>query len=215
MISSTDPFPAIEQLPVIRLAGHGSLSPEVEAAAAQARAAGYEDGLHRGYRDGQAAAHDDVRSDVSFALTALHAAIEDLHRRDANGGEALSAEVVELALGVARAVIGREIATAADPGRDALVRALALAPERGDALVRLNPDDLATLGSIEDLAGGRRIELISDATVARGDCVLNVGPARVDAQVGAALDRVRAVLTGAAHEVTADAGHEPLDGSGR
>lgn len=191
---STDPFPAIDQLPLVRLAASGTLPPSVVAAAEQGRSAGYEEGVRAGYRDGEAAAHDDVRSDVSFALTALHAAIEDLHRRDSIGASEMSATIVDLALAVSEAVIGRELSVAANPGRDALVRALALAPDRGATVARFHPDDLSVLGDLADLTAGRTVELVPDATVSRGGCVVHVGAAQIDAQIESALERVRAQL---------------------
>lgn len=156
--------------------------------------AGYADGVQRGYDDGRRTAADDSRNDLAFALTALHAAIEDLHRRDAVGLAQLAEETVDLALAIATAVLGRELDTAVDPGRDALVRALAMAPDRGDAVARLHPDDLARLGTIDDATGGRDVQLVADHRVERGGCVLDVGAARIDAQMGPAIERVRAEL---------------------
>lgn len=194
MISSTDPFPSLEQLPTIRSAASGPLAPDVAAAARRAGDEAHADGLRRGYEDGYQAGMADARADLSFALTALHEAIEDLHRRDAAGLATLSEDTVTLALAIAEAVIGREIESAVDPGRDALVRALALAPDRGAAVARFHPDDLARLGDVDRVTGGRRIDLVADQRVERGGCILDVGPARVDAQVGAAVERVRAEL---------------------
>jgi len=196
-MSSTDPFPAVDDLPTIRAAASGPLPPAVAAAARRAEDRGYEDGLRRGYEEGYAAGAGDARSDVAYALTALHAAIEDLHRRDAAGVATLTDEAVALAVAIAEAVIGRELATSVDPGRDALVRALALAPDRGAAIARFHPEDVALLGPIDTVAGGRTIDVLADPTVERGGCILDVGPARVDAQLSAALDRVRAELEGA------------------
>lgn len=200
MISSTDPFPAIDQLPVIRLSASGTLPPDVVAATEHGRRAGYEEGLRTGYHDGEAAALEDVRTDVAFALTALHGAIEDLHRRDALGADHLSATTVDLALGIAEAVLGRELSASTTAGRDALARALALAPDRGAAVARLHPDDLHVLHTADvalaEITGGREIELVPDPSLRRGDCILDVGAARVDARIEPALERVRAQLLG-------------------
>lgn len=193
MKSSTDPFPALDQLPVVRSVASGPLSPDVIAAARRAADDGYAEGLQRGYQDGR----NDARADLSFALTALHEAIEDLHRRDAAGIATLADETVSLALAIAESVIGRELATATDPGRDALVRALAMAPDRGPAVARFHPDDAERLGDVAAISGGRPIELIADAAVERGGCIVDVGPARIDGQLGAALERVRAELASA------------------
>ncbi|MEI2654832.1 MAG: hypothetical protein V9G12_22270 [Microthrixaceae bacterium] len=122
MSSLTDPFPSLEQLPTIRSVASGPLAPDVEAASRRAADDGYAEGLRRGYDDGRLAAIADAQADLSFALTALHGAIEDLHHRDVAGVATMAEETVGLALAIAEVVLGREIDTAIDPGRDALVR---------------------------------------------------------------------------------------------
>lgn len=197
MMSLTDPFPSLDQLPTIRATASGPLPPSVAAAARRAGEDAYAEGLQRGYEDGRIAAVADAQADLSFALTALHAAIEDLHRRDTLGLATMADETVALALAIAESVIGREIDAAIDPGRDALARALALAPDRGAAIARFHPEDLARLGDVAPIAGGREVSLLADPLVERGGCVLDVGPARVDAQISPALARIRAELSSA------------------
>ena len=102
--------------------------------------------------------------------------------------------VVELALSIARAVLDRELATSADPGADALARALALAPEDCPVTVRLHPDDVRTLGDVATLAPGRELVVLADPAVEPGGCVADAAGRQVDAQVGPALARVAAVL---------------------
>ena len=63
----------------------GPLAPDVEAASRRAADDGYAEGLRRGYDDGRLAAIADAQAYLSFALTAIHGAIEDLHHRDVAG----------------------------------------------------------------------------------------------------------------------------------
>ncbi len=194
----TDPFPTIDEL-----GGATVVVPSADAAAApveelRTEEDGYADGLLRGYEDGRRQAAAEARDDLSFALRAMHAAIEDLHRADTVGIDSLAHDVIELAMSIAEAIVGREIDTAVDPGRDALVRALALAPDRGAIVARLHPADLERLDET-GLAAGRDLELVADPHVSPGGCVLDAGSARIDAQVPAALARVRAEL--AAHDL--------------
>jgi flagellar assembly protein FliH len=110
----------------------------------------------------------------------------------------LDERVIGFALEVAEQLIGHELAAATEPGRDALARAIAVAPDRGALVARLNPADVAGLESVEDLAPGREVAIVADASVQPGGCVLDVGACRIDAQLGPALDRVRGVLGGRA-----------------
>ena len=102
--------------------------------------------------------------------------------------------VVALALSIARTVLGRELAASADPGADAIARALALAPDDGAVTVRLHPDDVLALGDLSCTAPGRALVVIADAAVEPGGCVAEAAGRSVDTQVGPALARVAAVL---------------------
>ena len=108
---------------------------------------------------------DDVRESVLGAVTTL---VEDL--------------------------LGRELAVAAEPGLDALRRALRLCPADAPVVVRLHPDDLAEIPApaLTDLPD--TVTVIGDERVERAGAVAEAGSQRVDAQIGAALERVQAVL---------------------
>ena len=196
MTLSTDPFPTLAELPMI---DSSVLDPNhVDAHSAARRRAiadGHGEGYRQGFAEGRAAGDADARGDLAFALTALHRAVEDLNRRDALGTANMIGEAVDLALAIAQTVIGRELEVAIDPGRDALVRALELAPDRGAVLARFHPIDIELLVDVEQITAGREVHLIADHSVERGGCILDVGAARIDAQIGTALERVRESLT--------------------
>jgi flagellar assembly protein FliH len=184
----------------------------VDRARRAAEAAGRAEGRASGYAAGLAAAAEQaehtaalVRAEseaaerqrdahlsraVELLLTAAHAC------RTAQQVALAEVEdtVVELALSIARTVVGRELAASADPGADALARALALAPDDCPVTVRLHPDDVQTLGDLSVLAPGRQLVVVADHGVERGGCVAEAAGRQVDAQVGPALARVAAVL---------------------
>jgi flagellar assembly protein FliH len=167
---------------------------------------GYAEGVERGraegrevgYADGRVSAIADakveVRREVEQAVDALVAAADDLARRQTVSLAQIESTVVEMALAVAEAVVQRELAVSADPGRDALVRAFALAPEDGDLIAHLNPVDVESITDLSDLAPGRRIQLVADPGVGRGGALVEVGAARLDARIETAMSRVREVL---------------------
>jgi flagellar assembly protein FliH len=102
--------------------------------------------------------------------------------------------VVELALSIARTVLDREIAASADPGADAIARALALAPDDCAVTVRLHPGDVTALGDLSGVVQGRELVVVADPAVEPGGCVAEAAGRQVDTQVGPALARVAAVL---------------------
>ena len=103
--------------------------------------------------------------------------------------------LLRTALTLVEEVFARELAVVRRPGIDALRRALALSPADGPTVVRLHPDDLeripaAVLEQVPDT-----VRVVGDDTVERAGAIAETGVCRVDAQLGPAMDRVRAVLS--------------------
>jgi flagellar assembly protein FliH len=193
----TEAFRSIDELPPI---GTAYIDPAATVAYEEAHREGFDTGLAEGRARGEALGRAEAGAAVlaqsHTALDAVIAAAADLRGRDEAGLATLAEFAVDLALSLAQTIIGREIDTAIDPGRDALVRALAVAPTSGDVVARLHPEDLAALGGVDQLVDGRALRLVSDPAVGRGGCLLDVGPSRVNATIEAAIDRVRAELAG-------------------
>lgn len=186
----------------------------VAAATRASTEAGRQDGHRAGYAAGlaAAAAQADVAAQQQAAASAraqeqrdaqlrsaldlLGAAADAFRSREAVTVSVIEDTVVDLALGVARAVLDRELAVSVSPGREAVARALQLAPENCPATVRLHPDDASALGDVEDLAAGRQLLVVADPSVEPGGCVVDAAGGQVDAQIGTALSRVAAVLHG-------------------
>ncbi len=175
----------------------GELAPAriIEEATAAARQRGHAEGYAAGLAAAASAiaAESAARQEATRALAhALEGASRALlaHRtQEADEvGAAVSAAVFELV----EMILGRELALSADPGADALARALAVAPE-GPAVAHLHPDDVATLqaDAPESLASGRDLLVVADHQVERGGCWLDVGPCRIDASLSAAVQRAR------------------------
>jgi flagellar assembly protein FliH len=91
-------------------------------------------------------------------------------------------------------LLGRELALAESPGLDALRRALTFTPRDTPAVVRLHPDDLAEVPAEALAALPDTLTVIGDPSIERAGAVAECGPQRIDAQLGAALERVQAVL---------------------
>lgn len=169
--------------------------------AAAVRADAVQAGYEEGYTQGMAAAAADVeahlsevRAQAAASLSALTAAATDLRRRETTALGEVADQVAAMAVEIAEIVLRREVAAAADAGRDAIRRAIAFVPDGGAIEVRLHPQDAAALGAVEEVLPGRDVVVVPDPAVARGDAVVQVGQTRIDAQIATALDRVREVL---------------------
>ena len=187
----TDPFPEIDDLEILFESGSDlELMNLRRRAFDEGRAAGFESGRFEGVAQGLAQGVVEGRAEVGAVLAAISSSVDAAHQEDAR----LGAELLDLALTIAAAVLQREVTLASDSGHDALVRAMTATPGRTTVIAHLNPEDCELLGDVEDVVPGCEITVIADPSIGRGECVLDAGPTRVDARFGPALERVRAVL---------------------
>jgi flagellar assembly protein FliH len=176
-----------------------------------ARSEGYAAGWAEGRRAAAARAVEDAEAAdrdrraeaartaaaLRAALTALAAAAEELERRTAPVVTELADAVLETALALAEALLGRELDLSATPAMDAVRRALALAPTDRPVTVRLHPQDAATVaGVLAHTPLPRPVTVVPDAEVERHGAVVACDATLIDAQLGPALARVREVLAG-------------------
>lgn len=159
-----------------------------------ARRSGFSEGREAGRRAGEKLANDDAAVTASRAVAALDNLMEAMHTREVALGEELSEQVTSLALTVAEAVLARELAVTTDPGREAIVRCMATAPEGGNVVAKLHPADIERLGHLDTILEGRPVTVVPDSSLASGDSVVTVGDTRIDGRLSEAMDRVREVL---------------------
>lgn len=196
---SSDPFPMLAELPLPELGDDPALDRELDHLRGQAFQEGRRAGFDQGLFEGRARAEADIRAELRAQfeswLAALDRGLDDLTRRDQELSAEMASVAVDLAMEIAGAILDREVATAVDPGREALSRALALAPVEGELVARLHPDDLESVGEIDELVAPDRITLLADASVGPGGCLIEAGAARIDARLATALERVRSALS--------------------
>ncbi|MGY1708640.1 FliH/SctL family protein [Geodermatophilus sp. SYSU D00758] len=128
------------------------------------------------------------------ATAALGAAVTQLDQAALPVAEDVRDSVIEVVLTLLEDLLGRELALAGSPGLDAVRRALTLLPADAPAVVRLHPDDLAEVPAEALAQLPSTVVVLGDPAVERAGAVAESGPSRVDAQLSAALQRVRAVL---------------------
>ena len=160
-------------------------------------------GFDAGYADGLRAAE----RAAAVAEVQRVQEVETLRRAFGDAGQAFE-HALQQALGdledalatasimLAEAIIGRELAVAENPGKDAIARALALAPQHVPIIAKLHPDDLERLGDPRVLFGDRDITVMADPNVTPGGCVMQVARTEIDAQLQTAVERARKALCG-------------------
>lgn len=164
-----------------------------EAAYLEAVERGYNDGLNKARTEIETAMEDSNRR-VRRALGALTEAVNGFDERQTIALADVENAIVEAAFEIARGVLQREVATAADPGAEAIARALKLAPGREPAIVRLNPDDAATLNIAQIPTMGRPIDVLADPAIESGGCIIEIGDTTIDAQISSSLANVKSAL---------------------
>ena len=160
---------------------------------------GFEEGCAQGRREAieesaRAQLHDTARA--QSALEALATAVRAANEADQRMRAEIQAAAPRLAFALVEELLGREVALAADPGREALTRVLTFDQGSEPAVVRMNPTDLEILGELDPSLSRRDITLVPDASVERGGAVADFGRGSVDAQLSTALSRVREILMG-------------------
>lgn len=196
-----------------RIPRSASVDAELATARRAAKAAGYAAGWAEGRRaaniqaaDARKAVEAENQRYTTARQAALHralatvaAAATHLEQRAVPAAADIEDQLVSAAFTLAEAVLGRELALADSPGRDAVARALELVPVGRPVLIRINPADYARLTEEADHEGplvidGRTVSLAADASLASGDAVAESDATVVDARLSAALLRVGEAL---------------------
>jgi flagellar assembly protein FliH len=187
-------------------------SAPVERAKQEARTAGYAEGWAQGQRaaalEASAAAdraraleqaHEQRRAAaLAQAVNALGRAVTGLEEQLMPTMTELQEAVLAHAFELAEAIIGRAVDDPEGRGADALRRAMNAAPEHGDVVVSLHPEDYRQLvGAVTEADynyEGRPVHLRPDPVLQPGDAVAETGTTTVDASIAAAVRRAREAL---------------------
>ena len=163
----------------------------------------YEAGFDAGYAAGQAAAQAEAEEAACQSRVRMERTLEALDRAIGTAGRALvdrqdqlEHSLTDFAFELVETLFGRELQLSADPGRDAVERALAIDDTGLPATVRLHPDDVDALGDVAALGGSRVVRVIADPSVEPGGALVDIGEATIDSQLSQALERVRSLLVG-------------------
>lgn len=158
-----------------------------------ARNAGFQQGRQEGLAAGLQAAKAKIEEQQAALGQAVQSAIAQLNARADELGRDLAAQVTDLAVEIAKAVLDREVAVAEDPGAEAIARCLDMVPDTGSLVVRLHPDDAAGLGPVPGL-GERELIIAADPALSPGDAIVSVDQITIDARLSESLRRIEDAL---------------------
>lgn len=132
---------------------------------------------------------------MASATAALAAAAARFEEASVPAADEIRETVMGTVLTLVEDLLGRELTLADSPVLDAVRRALALCPSDAPVVVRVHPDDLGEIPA-ESLAElPDTVRVVADTAIERAGAIAETGPRRIDAQLGAALERVQAVLS--------------------
>ena len=131
---------------------------------------------------------------LASATAALAAATAQVEAAVVPVADDIRDSIVGAVLTLVEDLLGRELALADSPALDAIRRALTLCPADAPIVLRLHPDDLADVPADALAQLPDSVRIVADARIERAGAVAETGPQRIDAQLGAALERVQAVL---------------------
>ncbi len=170
---------------------------ELEAIHQEAWQAGFEAGKEEGLQQGQAEGAQQALADAAQQFESYWAPLAQLQQL----GVALSAEVLQLAVGFAEQIVASKIAL----DRSAVLPVLQAAlDELGQGLlqarVRAHPEDLAVIQAFaQERFAGVSWQWVADEAVERGGCVVDTGSVKLDLTLPPRLAALRQALGLPAH----------------
>jgi len=182
--------------------GKATTVDEYEAVRRRAHATGYAEGMRKAAEEARAAEDAAVQrraeqsriyaDAVSRALDGMHTSKDTLDEKARSLAHVAEDRVIALAVELAEAILGAELSDPVQAALNAASRAAREAVSLTDAVVTLNPGDLATLDGLGELPGNVTFE--SDPTIAPGDSAVRLPDGEVDLRVTTAIARVKDLI---------------------
>lgn len=174
-----------------------------EATAAAAHAAAVTDAYDRGVDDGRAKGELAERARLRGAMLAAESALEDLRAGEARWLASIEENIAAIAIGVAQQLVAREVSADSEVVLGLVTRAVQEFGLDQALSIRVNPNDLESLHSIERdakdemtaITRGRDVRWMSDARIEPGGCVVEGRERIVDGRVDTGLERLYRRLT--------------------
>lgn len=157
----------------------------------EGRTKGHEEGLEQGRIQGQTEVRESFGVDVEHARKVLQE-IDNLYKTILESNEAV---LVKLAMNIAERVIMQELKTSPDIIKSVFKAAMEKLQQMHEVTFKINPEDLEILESAEsdmksELGGLTNITFVKDASLARGDLVVETEAGRIDGTLKKRLESV-------------------------
>ena len=153
----------------------------------------------KGYAAGERAGVEAGTKRADAMLRRIAQTIEELSGLRTTIQRETERQMVDLALALARRVVGRELTLAPDLVAAMAHVALQRLGENSPATIRLNPDDYSTVVSHRGAQWeGAHVSVVPDSAVARGGCLVESDFGVIDASAEAQLGELARALLGEA-----------------
>jgi flagellar assembly protein FliH len=188
--------------PVLSAVSAPPPSPTVPSAEIEAQLAALErEAFAKGYASGERAGVEAGTRRADAMLRRMAQTIEDISQLRKTMVHQTERQMVQLALLLAKRVVGRELALDVELVAAMAHVALERLGESGPATIRLNPEDYAALVVLRGEAWeGAQVAITPDPALPRGGCVVDSEFGRVDASIEAQLGELSRALLGDPHQ---------------
>lgn len=190
----------------------GEAAAEAAAIREEARARGHREGVAQGLEEGRRTGREQAFAEAVGEFGSQRASLADVFAGAVAEFEekkqrlllAARADVIELALAIARRVMKRRMEIPEEARASAVenaAEALALVTPQSDAVLRVNPGDREAMERfagdlLKSVQERRHVRVISDSTIAPGGCVITTAEGQIDATPDTQLDRIADLLVG-------------------
>ena len=161
-----------------------------------ARQEAYDEGYRAGLDAIRGTAEEARQEALRKGSEALRQAVAAIEAGRANAIAVVEEDAATLAVELTRTLVDHELSQADNEIAAAIRRALRLTSPGEDLVVRLHPDEVIEATELQAYVTDCRVTVMPDESIEPGGCVIDAGPCRIDAQIEAALSRVRWALLG-------------------
>ena len=174
-----------------------------EAADAHARQAELDATYQRGLAEGREQGEQAERARLRGARQAAECALDDVRSGESRWLVNVEENIAAIAVAVAHQIVAREVAASGEIVLSIVTRAVQEFALDQALTIRINPNDLESLHSVEradsepasDVTKGREVRWVSDARIEPGGCVVEGRERIVDGRVDTGLERLYRRLT--------------------